>query len=112
MPTLPKGKNRSWIPKAKKRFGQIDNSGFYHSKQWRALRNWYIKQNPICEQCNRDNKLSGGQCVDHITPITKGGSKVCPSNLQTLCNKCHAKKSSVEGVEYRKGIKDYVRKEK
>ena len=110
MPTLPTRKSRSWIPKAKRRQHQHDNSNFYHSKQWRALRNWYIKQHPLCEQCNRDNKVGAGECVDHIRPISNGGNKVCPSNLQTLCNRCHAKKSAAESVEYRKGIKDYVRK--
>ena len=109
MPTLPKGNSRPWIPKTKRRYGQTDNSKFYHSKQWRALRGWYIKQNPLCEQCNRDNKVKAGDCVDHIRPITKGGSSICPSNLQTLCNSCHAKKSAQEAVEYRKGIKEYKR---
>ena len=110
MPTLPKGKKRTWIPKKRKVYGQTDNSSFYHSKQWRALRNWYIKQNPLCEQCKRDGNITNGDCIDHIKPISIGGHKVSESNIQTLCNKCHAKKSAQEGVEYRKGIKDYERK--
>ena len=44
MPTLPKGKDRPWIPKRPKTHRQTDNSAFYNSKQWRALRNWYIKE--------------------------------------------------------------------
>ena len=50
--------------------------------------------------------------VDHITPINNGGQKLDYSNLQALCNKCHNKKSASEGVEYRKGIKEYVRQRK
>jgi len=110
MPTLPKGRNRSWIPKAKPQNRQIDNSQFYHSKAWRMTRKFYIKANPLCEQCTRDGRTTGGQMVDHIRQITMGGDRLHQSNLQTLCNSCHAKKSANEAVEYRKGIKDYERK--
>ena len=110
MPTLPKGKNRPWIPKKRKVYGQSNNAEFYQSKQWRALRNWYIKQNPLCEVCKRKGKTKGGDCIDHIKPISLGGSKVSESNLQTLCNSCHAKKSAQEAVEYRRGVKEYKRK--
>ena len=110
MPTLPKGNRRPWIPKKRKVYGQTDNSSFYQSKQWRMLRRYYIKANPLCEECTRKGKTTAGNCIDHIKPISMGGSKVDESNLQTLCNSCHAKKSATEAVEYRKGVKDYVRK--
>ena len=109
MPTLPKGRSRSWIPKAKPQNRQIDNSQFYHSKAWRMTRKFYIKANPLCEQCTRDGRTTGGQMVDHIRQITMGGDRLHQSNLQTLCNSCHAKKSASEAVEYRRGIKDYER---
>ena len=110
MPTLPTGKKMPSIPKKQKVYGQTDNSSFYQSKQWRMLRRYYIKANPLCEWCNRKGKTTAGNCVDHLKPISLGGSKVDESNLQTLCNSCHAKKSASEAVEYRLGIKDYVRK--
>lgn len=111
MPTLPKGKSRSWIPKAKPQNRQHDNSNFYHSKGWRMTRKFYIKANPLCEMCKRKSptETTGGQMVDHIKPISIGGDRLHQSNLQTLCNSCHAKKSASEAVEYRKGIKDYER---
>ena len=110
MPTLPKGKNRSWIPKAKQQDRQHDNSSFYHSKGWRMTRKFYIKANPLCEQCTREGRTTGGQMVDHIKPVSIGGSRLEQSNLQTLGNSCHNKKSAKESVEYRKGIKEYERK--
>jgi len=112
MPYLPKQKPKSWMPKkVEGQTRQYDNSSFYQSKQWRMTRNHYIKSNPLCEQCSRDNKTTGGHCVDHIKPVTKGGAKFDESNLQTLCNSCHAKKSAQEAVEYRAGVKPYKRKE-
>lgn len=112
MPKLPKAKRRSWMPVKEKRYGQTDNSLFYQSKQWKMLRRYYIKSNPLCEMCNRQNKTTAAQCVDHIKPISLGGNKIAESNLQSLCNSCHAKKSAFEAVEYRKNIKDYKRKDK
>jgi 5-methylcytosine-specific restriction protein A len=110
MPTLPKGKKRSWINSSKSYIRQYDNSSFYNSKAWRMTRKLYIKSNPLCEQCTREERTTAGQMVDHIRPITLGGSKLDQSNLQTLCDNCHSKKSAKESVEYRKGIKAYVRK--
>lgn len=105
MPTLPKSKRRWWMPKKRQEVRQHDNSKFYQSKQWRATRNFYMQTNPLCEQCKRKGITTAGQCVDHIKPISMGGHQTNSSNLQTLCNSCHAKKSSLEGIEYRKGIK-------
>ena len=107
MPTLPKARKRSWIKTMPKHTRQHDNSAFYHSKAWRMTRKFYIKDNPLCEMCKRKSppETTAGQCVDHIKPISMGGHQTSSSNLQTLCNSCHAKKSSLEGIEYRKGIK-------
>jgi 5-methylcytosine-specific restriction protein A len=113
MPTLPKARKRSWIKTMPKHTRQHDNTAFYHSKAWRMTRKFYIKDNPLCEMCKRKSppQTTAAQMVDHITPIRIGGIAVALNikNLQSLCNKCHNKKSSREGVEYRKGIKDYER---
>lgn len=109
MPILPKAKKRSWIKTMPKQIRQNNNQSFYNSKAWRMTRKFYIKDNPLCEMCKRKGQTTAGQMVDHIKPISMGGNMLHISNLQTLCNKCHAIKSAYEGVEYRKGIKNYVR---
>ena len=110
MPTLPKSKDRPWIPKKPQHMREVDNASFYNSKRWRALRNYYIQANPLCEKCKRDGIITGSQMVDHVVPITMGGSPVDQKNLQSLCNSCHAKKSGRESAEKRKNIKDYKRR--
>ena len=112
MPTLPKSKDRPWIPKKPQHMREVDNASFYNSKRWRSLRNYYIQKNPCCEQCQRDGTIKGGQCVDHVKPIIMGGSPVDVKNLQTLCNSCHAIKSGRESSEKRNSVKVYVRKNK
>jgi 5-methylcytosine-specific restriction enzyme A len=112
MPTLPKSRKRGWIKKSNKYNTQYNNTDFYQSKAWRMTRKFYIKDNPLCEMCKRKGQTTAAQMVDHITPISIGGINVAlnVANLQSLCNSCHAKKSGQEGIEYRKAIKDYVRK--
>ena len=42
-------------------------------------------------------KLLGYAQVDHRVPVSQGGAVWDPSNLQTLCFSCHARKSAEEG---------------
>ena len=102
MPKLPESKRRPWQPKKPKQARLNPNSDFYHSKQWRSLRNYYIQRNPLCEACQRRKKTTAGTVVDHIIAINMGGHKTDLSNLQTLCTSCHNSKSGKEGWEYRK----------
>ena len=48
----------------------------------------------MCEECSRLGRLTPAQMVDHIVPINKGGGGLDKSNLQSLCNACHARKSA------------------
>ena len=103
MPKLPENKRRPWQPKKPKQARLNPNGDFYHSKQWRSLRSYYIQRNPLCEACKRQkpSKVTAGQVVDHIIRINSGGHKTDLSNLQTLCHPCHNSKSGKEGWEYR-----------
>jgi 5-methylcytosine-specific restriction protein A len=74
--------------------GRVGN--FYQSKPWRDLRNWHIKQHPLCEACKSVGQFVAGEVVDHIKPISKGGAMLDYNNLQTLCKTCHAIKTAKE----------------
>ena len=105
MPTLPKGKQRPWIPKKPQHMREVDNASFYNSKRWRSLRNYHIQMHVLCIKCKRDGIVKGAQVVDHILPINMGGSPIDKKNLQSLCNSSHNAKSGRESAEYRKNLK-------
>lgn len=64
---------------------------FYKSKEWRALRQVALSQNPFCVMCGRP-----AQIVDHIIEISDGGAALSLENVQCLCSGCHNRKTSVE----------------
>jgi len=55
---------------------------------------------PLCALCLAGGTPTPAVCVDHIVPITSGGTND-GSNLQALCAGCHSRKTRVENVERR-----------
>ena len=69
-------------------------SGFaiYATKRWRAVRRQVLRRDRYtCQHCGR-----WGNEVDHIVPIQRGGPEWELSNLQTLCKRCHSRKTAKE----------------
>lgn len=62
-----------------------------YDAQWRRVRLAVLTREPICRDC-------GGLAheVDHIRPLSQGGGRLDPRNLQPLCRECHARKTARE----------------
>ena len=78
----------------KKQFQDI-----YQDKRWKRLRAWKIRENPLCEECLKEDRTRQTEEVHHIIPIDLNASKerqealaFNPDNLQSLCIECHHKK--------------------
>ena len=92
----------AWITrnhKKKERY-YINNvsAEYYASKQWRALRDSYIKHNPLCERCLSNGKVTPAEHVHHIIPFLTGKEAaerwsllLNEYNLKSLCADCHRK---------------------
>lgn len=63
-----------------------------YDRQWEQVRRTYLADHPACE-------LHGPHCtttatiVDHIVPLTQGGDRLNPTNLQAVCRPCHQHKT-------------------
>ena len=61
----------------------------YSTKQWRVIRAYILKRDGFrCTYCGLF-----GNCVDHVIPISRGGSDSI-LNLTTSCRPCNSKKSN------------------
>jgi len=68
----------------------------YNTKTWRKLREIQLNKYPLCADCEKRGRLRGAEEVDHIIPIKAGGAVFDPENLQSLCRRCHSRKTTVE----------------
>lgn len=55
---------------------------------WEKIRKIKMGKNPLCEMCEKENRVTAGQCVHHIKELKDGGTHDM-ENLMTLCFNCH-----------------------
>lgn len=61
-----------------------------------------IAEEPLCRLCLAKGVTSASTVVDHIKPLSEGGSDQ-RENKQGLCSPCHDAKSAAERVKARRG---------
>jgi 5-methylcytosine-specific restriction endonuclease McrA len=103
MANAPKKIQRSWLHEKKAFDREVKNDSFYNSWPWRKVRKAFKIKNPLCVYCLKNDIVTPMKVVDHIVPIKAGGDPLKESNLQSLCEKCHNKKSANESRGY--GVK-------
>lgn len=52
----------------------------------------------MCQECNRQGRVTLGTVVDHIQPLWNGGSDE-DDNKELLCDGCHESKTAREATE-------------
>lgn len=59
--------------------------------KWQKARESFLKKNPLCVYCQRDDRVTAANVVDHIVPH-RGDMKLFwrESNWQALCSSCHS----------------------
>lgn len=82
-----KGKFRAYT--AKRRTKERENGGYHDEAD---IVDHLLMQGWLCASCKCDLKMSGYE-VDHIIPVSKGGSS-WPDNIQCLCRSCNRSKGN------------------
>jgi 5-methylcytosine-specific restriction protein A len=67
-----------------------------YSRTWKRIRDRYIKEHPLCEMCQKEDKLTLAEEVHHVVPLSKGGTHAT-ENLMALCTRCHSAITAKEG---------------
>jgi hypothetical protein len=55
-----------------------------------------LQQNPLCEYCLNEGRLTVAVAIDHIIPISKGGDPYPPlDHVLSCCTSCHNRKTRI-----------------
>lgn len=69
----------------------------YYGRVWKRIRDRYIIEHPMCEECLSRGIYKVADEVHHKLPLTDGGIHE-KNNLVSLCHSCHMKAHGVLGT--------------
>ncbi len=82
---------------------------WYAKPSWKQLRTSMLIQHPLCASCLLTNTYTPSTIVDHIRPH-KGDIHLFYDidNLQTLCKRCHDRKTATDDGGFNNIIKSIM----
>ena len=63
-----------------------------YNRHWEKISRLYLSRHPLCEECERNGRLTPAVHVHHII---RGGSND-DENLMALCKPCHSRETARE----------------
>lgn len=75
---------------------------FYNSRRWRNYRLAFLRQYPLCVDCEADGRVTLATVVDHIRPMSDGGAPWDPVNHAGRCDHHHQVKRGRERQQARR----------
>lgn len=88
-----------------------------NSWTWQQLRHRKFVNNPICEMCAKEGRVTPTEEVHHIKPVESGRDDAEMrklaydyDNLQSLCKACHARVHAKEKKPMKENSKDFFAK--
>jgi 5-methylcytosine-specific restriction protein A len=82
-----------------KRRGSPSKRGY--NNDWVKFRKFYLREHPLCVQCEKEGRITPASEIHHIKTLRDGGDKYGESNLMPLCHSCHSKITIRESVHRR-----------
>lgn len=88
------------------RRGSASERGYNH--RWNKARKMFLRENPLCENCLKQNKTEVATEVDHKIPH-KGNYNLFwdQNNWQSLCSTCHKQKTAREDGSFGNQVKSH-----
>lgn len=65
--------------------------------RWRQLAARWLRKHPTCAKCKANGFTTAATSVDHVVQLTEAPGRVYDkTNLESLCGRCHGRKSARE----------------
>jgi 5-methylcytosine-specific restriction protein A len=81
--------------------GRGSGSSRGYGFKWSKIRDKILDRDQhLCQECDRNGRVTRAAQVDHIRPKYKGGTDN-HDNLEAICEECHKLKTSRESAEAR-----------
>lgn len=97
MPTIKKNTKGKY--NAKREANDLDRKRrqkIYQNPLWKRLRDAHLRENPLCEVCQLEDKITLAEHCHHLRSFTEGRNELeqktlafDPSNLISVCPPCH-----------------------
>jgi 5-methylcytosine-specific restriction protein A len=68
---------------------------WYNRAAWRKRQAHQLRLKPLCEQCEREGRLTPATVVDHVEPHKGDYNKFRLGRLQSLCQSCHSSTKAI-----------------
>ncbi len=84
-------------PEQVRQRGSASSRGY--DRDWQVLRLLHLQCSPLCVSCAKQGRAAAATVVDHVRPF-KGRDdplRMDPTNLESLCHPCHARKTNRDG---------------
>lgn len=66
-----------------------------YDAHWQKLSALVLAEEPLCRPCGDAGRTTAATCVDHNTPLRRGGTND-RANLVPMCQSCHSAKTATE----------------
>lgn len=75
-------------------YRDAESQKFYNSSIWKKARQMKLNQNPCCELCQQEGRVTPTDIVHHLLSIKKGMRKLDLNFLVSLCHEHHNRAES------------------
>lgn len=93
-PQCPELTDQRFCVKHKKLYERMSASKRGYDSRWREARARFLKANPFCVGCLKDERVVKATVVDHVIPHREDKKLFWDeNNWQALCKRCHDNKT-------------------
>jgi 5-methylcytosine-specific restriction enzyme A len=95
---IPSRKSPADLMPARRTESEAERKRWYNAKPWRALRASFLREHPLCAECERQGRLTPATTVHHVEErLKRPDMAMDEANLEASCTPCHTRGHKSKG---------------